>query len=293
MLPRYLVLDIDDTLTTHGHVQPATLAALQRAAKAGIDVILDTGRSAGWGAAMLQYLPAVSAAIVENGGAWFDLRLPRPHAHEVPVQFATAAPDRARLIAAQEAAAADLGWEFVPTADDPFRLTDHTVVRTLPGGTAGAALLQRLRQALADPRLEGPRPEGPSAPASPRSSSFPVELLASSVHLHFYSDDPARRRSKAAGLLALLARRGVPDPADEVRRLAVAVGDSGNDISLFHPGRFALAVGVRNIERYLPELGDHRPGHITRSAEGDGVIELIDDLLDGRFAAALPVSTDR
>ena len=50
MLPRYLILDVDDTLTVEGRLRAPSLAALTRAAEAGVDVILNTGRSAGWGA---------------------------------------------------------------------------------------------------------------------------------------------------------------------------------------------------------------------------------------------------
>ena len=58
-------------------------------------------------------------------------------------------------------------------------------------------------------------------------------------------------------------------------------GDSANDASLFEPGRFALPVGVRNLEKYLGELGANRPARLTRAAEGLGLIELIDELLSG------------
>ena len=103
-------------------------------------------------------------------------------------------------------------------------------------------------------------------------------ILASSIHIHFMLDGDARR-SKAEGAAALLSRRGVTDANAELSRYAVSVGDSANDVSLFAPGRFALSVGVRNIERYLPELGSARPRHITHAPEGHGLVELLDALL--------------
>ena len=74
MLPRYLIADVDDTFTVAGHLHPVVFAAVARASAAGIEVILNTGRPAGYGAALLSYLPDVSAVIVENGGAWLDRR---------------------------------------------------------------------------------------------------------------------------------------------------------------------------------------------------------------------------
>ena len=49
MLPRYLILDVDDTLTVEGRLGVISLQALERASGAGLEVILNTGRSAGWG----------------------------------------------------------------------------------------------------------------------------------------------------------------------------------------------------------------------------------------------------
>lgn len=265
-LPRYLILDVDDTLTRHGRIPPDALAALQRATDRGVSVILNTGRSAGWGAALQAYLPGVAAVVVENGGAWWDPAVtPVASGREVPVQLLRPQPPegRAGLFAVRQQAGRALGLELLPTADDPFRLTDHTVVRAVPTGEAGAATLLALRRYVSE------------------QSEGQVEILASSVHIHFYADGPTPR-SKAAGVAALLARRGIADPDAELRRHAVAVGDSGNDASLFSPGRFALSVGVRNIEPYLAELGACVPTHITSAAEADGLVELIDELLAGR-----------
>lgn len=279
---RYLILDVDGTLTVGDHLSPAVLAALTRAAEAGLEIILNTGRSAGYGAALLTYVPGVSAVIVENGGAWFDGADQR-HEEErhatlrCPMSATALAEERGRLHALRLRTGHALGLALTPTADDAFRLTDHTVVRRVPTGPAGAEALARLR-ALVQEETDGAG-----------------DILASSVHIHFMidhapPDSPGALRvprSKADGALRLLQRRGVTDAAQVLRRHAAVVGDSGNDASLFAPGLFALTIGVANIVPYLPELsarGAAPPQHITREAEGLGVVELIDDLLAGRFA---------
>jgi hypothetical protein len=301
-LPRYLFVDLDDTFTVRGRLHPDVLEAVERASQAGIEVILNTGRPAGYGAALLGYLPGISAAVVENGGAWLDRKTPPPSAstpasggpspgsglgapassrtplplppgavtphdpHEVPLQLFRPYPTdlRPKLSALRQRVARRLGIALVATADNTYRVTDHTALRQLPPGPDGMALLQAL------------------AEVTVQESDGQGRLLASSIHLHFMLDGEVAR-SKALGAEALLGRRGVPDPAAELRAHAVAVGDSANDISLFAPGRFGLSVGVRNIERHLPELGDSRPTHITRAAEGLGLCELIEDLLGGRL----------
>lgn len=278
MLPRYLFADVDDTFTVRGGIHPEVLDAVARADRAGMEVILNTGRPAGYGATLLAYLPMVSAVIVENGGAWLDRHTPAPstqspggsttktHTNEHGLHFFRALPVdlRTRLSALQRRVARRLGRTFQATADNQYRVSDYTVVRDLPGGTEGAALLGEIAR-LVDEESEH---EG--------------QILASSIHIHFMLDG-TEKRSKASGAEHLLARRGVSDAAGELARSAVSVGDSANDASLFAPGRFALSVGVRNIERYLPELGESVPRHITASHEGLGLCELIGDLLSGRI----------
>ena len=263
---RLIVADVDDTFTFHGSLHPAVLSAVARASQAGLEVILNTGRPAGYGATLLAYVAGVSAVIVENGGAWFDRQAPGapPDPHEVPICYRTlAAPDlRARLADLAQRVGLRAGLSFVPTADNAFRVTDYTVLRRLPADAEPAAVLRQLGAYVAE------------------ESDGRGQFLASSIHLHFMLDGQTPR-SKADGVAALLRHRGVADPYGYMATSAVSVGDSANDSSLFSPGRFALSVGVANIRRYLPELGPNRPRHITTHAEGLGLVELIDAILAG------------
>jgi len=262
---KYLVADVDDTFTVDGSLHPAVLAAILRARLAGIEVILNTGRPAGYGATLLAYLGGIQAVVVENGGAWIDSRAGLARS-ETPIQFRVPPdPDlRRQLEQLCERAGRQLGLSFTPTADNAYRLTDFTVVRRLPEDADPVQLLGQL------------------AAAVDRESGGAGSLLASSIHIHFMLDGAAgARRSKADGVAALLRSRGIADPDAQLRASAVAVGDSANDASLFEPGRFALSVGVRNLEKYLGELGANRPARLTREAEGLGLIELIDELLTG------------
>jgi hydroxymethylpyrimidine pyrophosphatase-like HAD family hydrolase len=278
MLPKYLIADVDDTLTVGGSLPPSVLSAIKRADQAGIEIILNTGRPAGYGAALLSYLDGVSAVVVENGGAWLDRR---DFGSETPVQFRVPPPPdlRQRLHRLCEQVGTRARVILTPTADNAYRLTDHTVVRRLPAGAEPGAFLAELA-AHVDAESDGAG-----------------SLLVSSIHIHFMLDRSggerrdqdrggAAVRSKADGVARLLRSRGLADPDAELRTAAIAVGDSANDASLFDPGRFALSVGVRNIERHFPEfskLGLQKPKHITAAPEGFGLIELIDDILSGRL----------
>ena len=63
MLPKYLFADVDDTFTVSGGLCGEVLAAVERAQQAGIEVILNTGRPAGFGAALFAYLPTLAGVI--------------------------------------------------------------------------------------------------------------------------------------------------------------------------------------------------------------------------------------
>src|SRR5437763_16932593 len=67
---RFLLLDIDDTLTTDGRLTAAAYAALERLSQRGLRVIPVTGRPAGWCDLIARFWP-VDAVVGENGAFWF------------------------------------------------------------------------------------------------------------------------------------------------------------------------------------------------------------------------------
>src|SRR5262245_61817325 len=67
---RYVLLDIDDTLTTEGRLEAIAYGALERLQRAGFYVIPVTGRPAGWCDHIARMWP-VAAVVGENGAFWF------------------------------------------------------------------------------------------------------------------------------------------------------------------------------------------------------------------------------
>ncbi|MEN9559894.1 MAG: hypothetical protein RLZZ502_1105, partial [Pseudomonadota bacterium] len=63
---RYLLTDIDDTLTTHGRLQSTTLQVLEQVSALDIKIIPVTGRPAGYCQVLLTQWP-IDAIIAENG----------------------------------------------------------------------------------------------------------------------------------------------------------------------------------------------------------------------------------
>jgi hydroxymethylpyrimidine pyrophosphatase-like HAD family hydrolase len=241
---RVLATDVDDTITHDGKLLPSTLECFEALGKAGIAIVLVTGRPAGWAQALAGYLPAVRLAVGENGlvafegdGKRHDLGPPRGAAF-----FQQLAVNGLRLRDAY-------GLSITP--DDAFRLFERTFLR--PPSFDAATLAAS--QALVDPGFE---------------------VIASSIHIHVRPSG----WGKAEGLLSAL------QPIDAVACAApdehiLFVGDSSNDRPLFARLR-RTSVGVRNVTRFLDELGDDRPAFVT---EGEGALGFA-EVARGLLAAA-------
>src|SRR4029077_2101369 len=67
---RFVLLDIDDTLTTEGRLTASAYGALESLSRRGLRVIPVTGRPAGWCDLIARFWP-VDAVIGENGAFYF------------------------------------------------------------------------------------------------------------------------------------------------------------------------------------------------------------------------------
>ncbi|MEB3213861.1 MAG: HAD family hydrolase [Leptolyngbyaceae bacterium] len=235
--------DMDGTLTRDGKFSATLIHALESLQQAGLDVIIVTGRSAGWVQSVMHYLP-IWGAIAENGGVFF------------------AADDTPKLIPLIENMAdhrRQLHQTFqhcqalIPTlqesSDNPFRLTDWTF--------SVEGLSQDEIEAL-------------GAIAENHQWSFTY----STVQCHI----KPKNQSKAIALQYVLDHFFPDVPSSAV----ITVGDSPNDESLFDPTLVPVSIGVANIRDYLDRLS-HHPTHITRAPEVEGFQELTQLILKQHF----------
>lgn len=241
---RVLAVDVDDTITHNGKLLPSTLECFEALGRAGIVIVLVTGRPAGWAQALAGYLPAVRLAVGENGLVAFDgdgqrrdLGPPRG-----PDFFGRLAANGSRV---REA------YGLTTTPDDVFRLFERTFLRPPSFDAAVLAASQR----LVDPGFE---------------------VIASSIHIHVRPSG----WGKAEGLLAALEpvdAKSCAAPDDCI----LFVGDSSNDRPLFARLR-RTSVGVRNVTRFLAELGNDRPAFVTEGEGAIGFAEVVRGLLAAR-----------
>ncbi len=237
---RLVATDMDGTLTQNGKFTTELLQALADLASAGIDVLIVTGRSAGWVSGLTNYLP-IAGAIAENGGLFYHSGC------ETPVAL-TAIPDKTRHRTKLAQCFQQLQTE-VPqireSSDNCFRITDWT----FDVSGLNTVQLQRLAELC---QIQG------------------WGFTYSNVQCHI----KPLGQDKAIGLLQVLHQYYPHLTLEQV----VTVGDSPNDESLFDASKFPLSVGVANVLHYTEQLA-HQPMYITDAAEGIGFCELAQFLI--------------
>ncbi|PIG90466.1 HAD family hydrolase [Gloeocapsopsis sp. IPPAS B-1203] len=236
---RLVATDMDGTLTHNGKFTVDLLQAFADLATAGIEVIIVTGRSAGWVSGLTNYLP-IAGAIAENGGLFYQSD------RETPLAL-TAIPHvtshRTKLAQCFQ----QLQTEFPQiheSSDNCFRITDWTfdVFGLNP------VQLQKLVELC---------------------QNIGWGFTYSNVQCHIKPIE----QNKATGLLQVLHTYY---PQLNLEQVAT-VGDSPNDASLFDPSKFPLSVGVSNVLHYANQLV-HQPMYMTNAPEVQGFCELAQSL---------------
>ncbi|MGY0791932.1 HAD family hydrolase [Azospirillum argentinense] len=245
---RFVLTDMDDTLTHRGRLSARTYDAIERLRDAGLPVLPVTAAPAGWADQMARMWP-VDGVIAENGGLFLR---PTPDG-DAERRFWHGEAERAaaaeRLDRLSHAICEALpGVE--PASDQPFRLTS-LAFRAPEDAGLRAALAARFREAGAD---------------------VTVNSLWVLGWIGGYDKLTMARR-----VLREIHGLDIDAAADAV----AYAGDSLNDAPMF--AHFPLSVGVSTVAGILPELSAP-PAWITRGPGGDGFVELADALLAARGA---------
>lgn len=160
---RFVVTDIDDTLTENGALAAPTLDALERLRRAGVAVVAVTAASAGWCDGIARMWP-IDGVVAENGGLYFL----KPRGGRVPERrfWHTAAAREAaagRLAALAARLVAEVPGATV-AADQPYRLTSlafdapdspavaDRILNRLAAAGASATVIRFLDRMTSSPR---------------------------------------------------------------------------------------------------------------------------------------------
>jgi HAD superfamily hydrolase (TIGR01484 family) len=262
---RYVLMDIDDTLTERGKLPSASYDALWRLKDAGLVVVPITGRPAGWCDLIAREWP-VDGVVGENGALVFWEESPpgeRPEA--LPVLMHAFHPNALRndhpaLLRARDRALAEVAGCRV-SKDQFSRLHDIAI-----------------DFAEEEPVL--PLDDARRIKAIFESEGALAKI--SSIHVNAWMG-VYDKLSMAVRFLA--DRFGYDDTRLEDggdRERVVFVGDSPNDEPMF--AHFPLACAVANIHRYAG-LIKNEPAFVTRHECGKGFAELVSVLLEKRQLA--------
>ena len=246
---RFVLLDIDDTLTTEGRLTADAYAALEALSQRGLHVIPVTGRPAGWCDMIARFWP-VEAVIGENGAFYF--------------RYDHAGRSMARRFW--------LSDEERTTARRRLARLGEEIVRAVPGARIAADQPYR----IADLAIDYAEDTGP---LSPEDVDRIVSLMraagasakVSSIHVNGWFGDWDK-----LAMTRRLFRDEYGVDLEQEREIVTFIGDSPNDEPMF--AFFPHSVAVANIRPFLPRL-KALPAYVTESAAGDGFAEFAAMLL--------------
>jgi HAD superfamily hydrolase (TIGR01484 family) len=240
---RFVLTDVDDTLTDGARLPAAAFDALERLRDAGFQVIPITAAPAGWCDLMCRMWP-VAAVVGENGGLCFRHD---PASGTTERHFWAAAPDRRR---------------------DRERLSElgARVQAMVPGATL--ANDQAYREATV--AFRNAAPPVPERIVAELSAAGARTVVNSLWVLGWFGcfDKLAMTRRMLAELFAT--------DIELERHAFIYVGDSLNDEAMF--GFFPNSVGVVTVRRYIDRMTTP-PRWVTQGGGGSGFVEVADALL--------------
>lgn len=237
---RYVLLDIDDTLTTRGKLTAEAYASLWNLFDAGVRLIPVTGRPAGWCDLIVREWP-VDAVIGENGAFVFYPEGERVHtfAHpSIPGEDV-----RARLAQVREACLARVPGCRV--ARDQFsRLYDLAIDFNEDPPRLGLEAAEKIKAVCEE---------------------FGATAKISSIHVNAWFGDYDK-----LGMARLFLERELRE--ENIKESVLFFGDSPNDEPMF--GFFPQSCAVANIAPFLGGLKS-LPGYLTKGESGEGFVEAV------------------
>jgi HAD superfamily hydrolase (TIGR01484 family) len=247
---RFVLFDIDDTITEAGLLPEESYSAIWALRRAGVAAVPVTGRPAGWCDLVARQWP-VAGVVGENGAFAFymkDGRLERLFHPAAP------APDSSRERLARLGAEA---MRMVPglrlAKDQPYRLFDVALDFAEEPPVLGLEAALRVKAIC---EAEGARAK------------------VSSIHVNAWFGEYDKLSMSELFLSRILGWNPMLSG-----REAIFFGDSPNDEPMFE--RFELSCGVANILRFQ-DLMKHPPAYVTDAPFGRGFAEGIRTILSGR-----------
>jgi HAD superfamily hydrolase (TIGR01484 family) len=236
--------DIDDTITEDGLLLAESFGALWDLHNAGLEIVVVTGRPAGWCDHIARMWP-VAAVIGENGAFYYAYdRRRRRMLRRSLISEQERSEGRRRLEHVRERVLAEVPGCGI-AADQAFRLVDLAVdfrEDVEPLGAEAVAAICRIA-----------REEG-------------AVCKVSSIHVNCWYGD----FDKVSGVRRFLADGGRDIADEQQRRRILFAGDSPNDEPMFQALPYTVAMA--NIAPFLPQLSSP-PAYVTTREAARGFAE--------------------
>jgi hypothetical protein len=246
---RYVLSDIDDTLTLNGRLPAVVFAAMERLQKAGIGMIPITGRPAGWCDHIARMWP-VDGIVGENGAFYFQYddsqrkmrrlyfkseeqrKADRQKLEKLKLEILDKIPG-CRVSADQAYREADLAIDYCEDVPPlPMKGVDQ-IVRLFEEAGARAKI--------------------------------------SSIHVNGWFGEYDKLT-----MTRMLFEEVFKDGLEAIKEDVIFIGDSPNDAPMFR--FFPHSVGVANILQFKEKI-THKPAWVTQQEGGYGFAEMVDSIL--------------
>ena len=246
---RYVLTDIDDTLSIKGRIPSASFTAMEQLQKTGIRVILITGRPAGWCDHMARMWP-VDGLVGENGAFYF--RYDESNKKMIRRYYKTEkqrSNDRKKLEKIKQEILQKVPGCRV-SADQAYREADLAIdfcedVPSIPMEDV-EKIVRCFKRAGAQAKI-------------------------SSIHVNGWFGDYDKLT-----MTHLFFKEVFRSDLDKIKEQVIFTGDSPNDVPMFD--YFPHSVGVANIVRFKKTI-DHKPAWVTENEGGYGFAEMVKTLL--------------
>jgi HAD superfamily hydrolase (TIGR01484 family) len=249
---RYVLTDIDDTLTVNGRLPAVVFVALERLQDAKIRCIPITGRPAGWCDHIARMWP-VDGLVGENGAFYFRYDDPaRKMQRRYFKSEGRRQSDRQKL--------------------EKLKLE---ILEKVPGSGVSADQAYREADLAIDYCEDVP-------PLSTEDVDQIVDLFkkagaeakASSIHVNGWFGDYDKLT-----MTRFLFEEVFGEDLEDVRLDVIYIGDSPNDAPMF--AYFKNSIGVANVLQFKGRM-PCEPAWVTQKKGGYGFAEMVDELLAGR-----------
>jgi HAD superfamily hydrolase (TIGR01484 family) len=246
---KYVLTDIDDTLTINGRLPAEVFVAMERLCKAGIKIIPITGRPAGWCDHIARMWP-VDGLVGENGAFYF-----RYNIFKKKMQRRYYKSDGQRK-----------------TDQEKLEKIKQQVLKKVPGCQVAADQAYREADLAIDfcedvPALSIKEVEK----IVDCFKSAGAEAKISSIHVNGWFGEYDKLTMTRVLFEEVFAKH-----LDHVKEQIIYIGDSPNDLPMF--SYFPHSVGVANVMLFKDQM-DRYPAWVTKRSGGHGFAEMVDGLI--------------